>query len=82
MTLFSPRRRTSSRPSSPGTAAAIEVELKALCERLEAKPKTVYLPIRVAVTGSRISPGLYESMEVLGREVTLARLRHAVSLAG
>ena len=43
--------------------------LKALCERLGAKPKTVYLPIRVAVTGSRISPGLYESLELLGRDV-------------
>ncbi|MSO96401.1 MAG: glutamate--tRNA ligase [Thermoleophilia bacterium] len=59
----------------PWDAATIERALKALCERLEAKPKTVYLPIRVAVTGSRISPGLYESLELLGRDVTLARLR-------
>jgi len=66
----------------PWGAATIEVELKALCERLGAKPKTVYLPIRVAVTGSRISPGLYESIEVLGRDATLARLRHGVSIAG
>lgn len=65
----------------PWDAAAIEVELKALCERLEAKPKTVYLPIRVAVTGSRISPGLYESIELLGRDVTLARLRRGAELA-
>lgn len=35
----------------PWDAATIERALKALCERLEAKPKTVYLPIRVAVTG-------------------------------
>ena len=66
----------------PWDAATIEVELKALCERLEAKPKTVYLPIRVAVTGSRISPGLYESIELLGRDVTLARLRHGAAIAG
>ncbi len=62
-------------------AAAIELALKALCERLQAKPKAVYLPIRVAVTGSRISPGLYESLEVLGRDVSLARLRSAGELA-
>jgi glutamyl-tRNA synthetase len=65
----------------PWDAATIEVELKALCERLEAKPKTVYLPIRVAVTGSRISPGLYESMELLGRDVSLSRLRHGAGIA-
>ena len=64
----------------PWDAATIELELKALCERLEAKPKTVYLPIRVAVTGSRISPGLYESMELLGRDVSLGRLRHGAGI--
>ncbi len=61
----------------PWDAATLESALKELCERLEAKPKTVYLPIRVAVTGSRISPGLYESLELLGRDVSLARLRRA-----
>jgi glutamyl-tRNA synthetase len=66
----------------PWDADAIEAALKALCERLEAKPKTVYLPIRVSVTGSRISPGLYESIELLGRDVTLARLRHGAAAAG
>ena len=65
----------------PWDAATIEAALKALCERLEAKPKTVYLPIRVAVTGSRISPGLYESIELLGRDVALARLRHGAAIA-
>ncbi len=55
--------------SSRGTPRRSRSALKALCERLEAKPKTVYLPIRVAVTGSRISPGLYESLELLGRDV-------------
>ena len=38
-------------------------------------------PIRVAVTGSRISPGLYESLELLGRETTLERLRRGVEVA-
>ena len=62
-------------------AATIEATLKALCERLGAKPKTVFLPIRVAVTGSRISPGLYESLELLGRKVSLARLEHGATIA-
>ena len=69
-------------PLESWTAEALEPALKGLCERLGAKPKTVYLPIRVAVTGSRISPGLYESLELLGRDVALERLRRGVALAG
>ncbi len=61
--------------TEPWTAEAIEVALKELCDELGEKPRTVYLPIRVAVTGSRVSPGLYESIELLGRETSLARLR-------
>jgi glutamyl-tRNA synthetase len=56
-------------------AEHIEGALKELCEALGEKPRTVYLPIRVAVTGSRVSPGLYESLELLGKEKVLERLR-------
>src|SRR5919106_4831376 len=45
-------------------AAQIEAALKKLCEDLGEKPRTIYLPIRVAVTGSRVSHGLYESLEL------------------
>jgi glutamyl-tRNA synthetase len=65
----------------PWAAAEIEVALKELCEELGEKPRTVYLPIRVAVTGSRVSPGLYESLELLGRETSLERLRAAAAVA-
>jgi glutamyl-tRNA synthetase len=65
----------------PWTAAEIEVALKQLCEDLGEKPRTVYLPIRVAVTGSRVSPGLYESLELVGRETSLERLRAAAAVA-
>jgi len=51
--------------------------LKELCDELGEKPRTVYLPIRVAVTGSRVSPGLYESLELLGKEASLERIRAA-----
>ena len=61
--------------TEPWTAAAIEETLKQLCEELGEKPRAVYLPIRVAATGSRVSPGLYESLELLGRDTALARLR-------
>ncbi len=61
----------------PWSAERVETALKELCEELGEKPRTVFAPIRVAVTGSRVSPGLYESLELLGRETSLARLRRA-----
>ena len=66
----------------PFEADAIESALKALCERLELKPRQAFQPIRVAVTGSKVSPGLYESLELLGREEALGRLRTAAAVAG
>ncbi len=59
----------------------IESALKAVCERLGLKPRQAFAPIRMALTGSKISPGLYESMALLGREQTLARLRRAATKA-
>jgi len=58
----------------PFTAEAIEAALRAVLERLRLKPRQGFQPIRIAVTGSKISPGLFESIELLGREQTLARL--------
>jgi glutamyl-tRNA synthetase len=59
-------------------AGAIEAALKGLCERLEQKPRKVFAPIRLAVTGSKVSPGLYESLELLGRDESLGRISAAV----
>jgi glutamyl-tRNA synthetase len=60
--------------TEPWSAESIEAALKRLCEELGEKPRTVYMPIRVAVTGSRVSPGLYESLELLGKETALRRI--------
>jgi glutamyl-tRNA synthetase len=68
-------------PVEPWGAKEIEVALKALCDELGEKPRTVYLPIRVAVTGSRVSPGLYESLELLGKDESLARIRSGAEAA-
>jgi glutamyl-tRNA synthetase len=65
----------------PFQAEQIEAALKELCERLNLKPRQVFPPIRVAVTGSKVSPGLYESLELLGRDESLARIRRASSSA-
>jgi glutamyl-tRNA synthetase len=43
------------------------------------KPRQAFAPIRVAVTGSTVSPGLFESIELLGRDEALARLDAALS---
>jgi glutamyl-tRNA synthetase len=62
------------------TAPAIEEALKAaLIDGLELKPRKAFAPVRVAATGRTVSPPLYESLEVLGRERSLARLRAARS---
>jgi glutamyl-tRNA synthetase len=58
----------------PFDAATIERALRELAERLELKPRDAFQPIRVALTGSKISPGLFESIELLGRDQTLERL--------
>jgi glutamyl-tRNA synthetase len=65
----------------PFTAEAIEQALRDLAERIGQKPRQAFQPIRVAVTGSTVSPGLFESIELLGREETLARIRDARSAA-
>lgn len=51
----------------------------ALIERLELKPRKAYGALRVAISGAAISPPLFESMELLGKETTLQRLRSALA---
>ncbi|GAB3444893.1 glutamate--tRNA ligase [Phycicoccus ginsengisoli] len=61
---------------STWNAAAIEAALRAaVVEGLGIKPKFAFGPLRTAVSGQRVSPPLFESMEILGRPSTLARLR-------
>jgi glutamyl-tRNA synthetase len=58
--------------------ASIEQALRAaLVERLGLKPRLAFAPVRAAITGRRISPPLFESIELLGRDSTLARLASA-----
>jgi glutamyl-tRNA synthetase len=58
----------------PFTAESIEAALRGVLDRLGLKPRQGFQPIRLAVTGSKVSPGLFESIELLGRETTLRRL--------
>ena len=66
----------------PFDAERIEGALRAVAERLELPPRKAFQPVRLAVTGSKVSPGLFESLELLGRERSLARLRAAAEAAG
>ena len=63
------------------TASLDQVLNEALVERLELKPRKAFGPVRVGVTGAAVSPPLYESMELLGREKTIARLVKAREVA-
>jgi glutamyl-tRNA synthetase len=63
--------------------AAIEAALRAaLVEQLGIKPKFAFGPLRVAVTGRRVSPPLFESMQILGRDSSLARIQSLRSRVG
>ncbi len=68
------------RACRPWSAAAIHDALTAaLIEELGLKPRVAFGPVRVAVTGSRISPPLFESLELLGRDRSLGRLLAALA---
>jgi glutamyl-tRNA synthetase len=60
-------------------ADAVEAALAPLPDRLETKPGKVFQPIRVAITGTSVSPGIFESLAVLGREESLARIDAALA---
>jgi glutamyl-tRNA synthetase len=55
-------------------ATRLEEELRALADELGEKPRNAFQPIRLAITGAKVSPGLFESMELLGRDRSLERL--------
>jgi glutamyl-tRNA synthetase len=59
---------------------AVQAALASVIERHEAKPREVYQPVRVAIAGTTVSPGIFESVALLGREEALRRID--VALAG
>jgi glutamyl-tRNA synthetase len=59
-------------------SATVETALAPLPERLGVKPGRVYQPLRVAISGGTVSPGIFESLAVLGREESLRRIDAAL----
>jgi len=63
-------------------SASIEEALRATAEGMGIKPRKAFQPIRVAVSGSRVSPPLFESMHILGREKCMQRIARALEAGG
>lgn len=64
--------------AEPFDTAGVEEALAPLPDRLDVKPGKVYQPIRVAITGTTVSPGIFESLAALGREESLRRIDAAL----
>jgi len=62
----------------PFDQAAVEASLREVVERGGRKPREVFQPLRVAISGSTVSPGIFESVALLGRRETLARIDAAL----
>ena len=63
----------------PWTPEKVETALAPVADDLGVKRKNVFQPLRVAVTGTTVSPGIFETVALLGRDETLARVDHALN---
>jgi glutamyl-tRNA synthetase len=75
------RARDALAHTEPFDPEHIEVSLRQVLEELDVKPNALFQPIRVAISGSTVSPGIFESVAVLGRDETLARIDDALARA-
>jgi glutamyl-tRNA synthetase len=65
-------------PLDPFTQDEVQAALEGVVAARGAKPKQVFQPIRVALAGTAVSPGIFETLTVLGRDEALARIEHAL----
>jgi glutamyl-tRNA synthetase len=77
-TLAEAREALASVPE-PFAQEAVEAALRGVVERRGAKPKDVFQPVRVAIAGTTVSPGIFESVAALGREEALRRIDAALA---
>jgi glutamyl-tRNA synthetase len=69
-------------PVDPFDERHTEEALRGVVERLGVKPGAVFQPLRVALTGRTVSAGIFESLALLGREESLARIDSALARLG
>jgi glutamyl-tRNA synthetase len=67
--------------ADPFTLENVETALRGVVDHSGAKPGAVFQPVRVAIAGTTVSPGIFESVALLGREETLARIDRALERA-
>jgi len=67
--------------AEPFDTESVEAALRGVVERLGVKPKEVFQPVRVAISGTTVSPGIFESVAALGRDETLSRIDLALDRA-
>jgi glutamyl-tRNA synthetase len=67
--------------AEPFDVETVERALRGVVERLDVKPKDVFQPVRVAIAGITVSPGIFESVSALGRDETLSRIDSALQKA-
>jgi glutamyl-tRNA synthetase len=75
------RARQALAAAEPFTLSEVEKALRGVVERMGAKPGQVFQPVRVAIAGGTVSPGIFESVALLGREKTLERIDRALTRA-
>jgi glutamyl-tRNA synthetase len=68
--------------AAPFTEETVEAALRGVVEQSGLKPGKVFQPVRVAISGTTASPGIFESVALLGREEVLARVDRALNRAG
>jgi glutamyl-tRNA synthetase len=74
--------RAAIKSAEPFDAEHLETALRGVAEAREAKPREIFQPLRVALAGSTVSPGIFESVALLGRPETLKRIDAALARLG
>jgi glutamyl-tRNA synthetase len=67
--------------ADPFSVENVEAALRGVVADTASKPGAVFQPVRVAIAGTTVSPGIFESVALLGRRETLARIEHALDRA-
>jgi glutamyl-tRNA synthetase len=75
------RAREALAQTEPFDPEHVEAALRSVVDELGAKPNAVFQPVRVAISGTTVSPGIFESVAVLGKEETLERIDDALERA-